>query len=57
MGLPIGLVIMFEVSVTLLVSAGLGLVGVCTVPLWTRGLGRVLRGQRHAMAAGFRETD
>jgi hypothetical protein len=42
-------------STTLLIAAGLGVLGLLAVPLWTRGLGRLLRGQRHAMATGFRD--
>jgi hypothetical protein len=37
--------------------AGLGTLGLCTAPLWIPGLSRLLHGQRHAMAAGFRDTD
>jgi hypothetical protein len=55
MGLPIGLVVGGGLSATLLVAAGLGLLGLVTVPLWTRGLGRLLWRQRHAMASGFRD--
>ncbi|WP_263807963.1 DUF5687 family protein [Salinibacter sp.] len=55
MGLPIGLVVGVGLSSTLLVAAGLGLLGLVTVPLWTRGVGRLLWRQRHAMAMGFRD--
>ena len=55
MGLPIGLVVGVGLSATLLVAAGLGLLGLVTVPLWTRGVGRLLWRQRHAMEAGFRD--
>ena len=55
MGLPIGLVVGGGLSSTLLVAAGLGLLGLVTVPLWTRGVGRLLWRQRHAMASGFRD--
>ncbi len=55
MGLPIGLVVGVGLSSTLLVAAGLGLLGLVTVPLWTRGVGRLLWRQRHAMEAGFRD--
>jgi hypothetical protein len=54
MGLPVGLVVGTGLSTTLLIAAGLGVLGLLAVPLWTRGLGRLLRGQRHAMATGFR---
>jgi hypothetical protein len=52
--LPIGLAMGLGMSPTLLVVAGLGVLGLGTAPFWTRALGRVLRWQRHAMAAGFR---
>jgi len=55
MGLPVGLVVGVGLSTTVLVAAGLGLLGVLTVPLWTRGVGRLLWRQRHAMATGFRD--
>ncbi len=55
MGLPVGLVVGVGLSTTVLVAAGLGLLGLLTVPLWTRGLGRLLWRQRHAMASGFRD--
>ncbi|WP_103028403.1 DUF5687 family protein [Salinibacter altiplanensis] len=55
MGLPIGLVVGVGLSPTLLVAAGLGLLGLVTVPLWTQGVGRLLWQQRHAMASGFRD--
>jgi hypothetical protein len=55
MGLPVGLVVGVGLSTTLLIVAGLGTLGLLAVPLWTRGLGRMLRGQRHAMATGFRD--
>ena len=55
MGLPVGLVVGTGLSTTLLIAAGLGVLGLLAVPLWTRGLGRLLRGQRHAMATGFRD--
>jgi hypothetical protein len=54
MGLPLGLVVGIGLSTTLLMMAGLGAVGIATAPLWTRGLGRILHAQRHAMATGFR---
>lgn len=57
MGLPIGLWTVLGTSWTLIVVAGLGLVGIATVPLWTRGVGTLLHRRRHALAAGFRETD
>lgn len=53
--LPIGLVLLFDASTVLLVAAGLGILGLAMAPLWTRGIGKALRWQRHAMAAGFRE--
>jgi hypothetical protein len=34
--------------------AVLGLVGLAAAPIWTREIGGLLRRQRHAMAAGFR---
>jgi hypothetical protein len=55
MGLPAGLVVGVGLSTTLLIVAGLGTLGLLAVPLWTRGLGRLLWGQRHAMATGFRD--
>ncbi len=55
MGLPIGLVVGVGLSTTLLLVAGLGAIGVATAPLWTHGLGRLLQGQRHAMAMAFRD--
>jgi hypothetical protein len=54
MGFPVGLVVGVGLSTTLLIVAGLGTLGLLAVPLWTRGLGRLLREQRHAMATGFR---
>jgi hypothetical protein len=56
MGFPIGLVAGLGLDTTLLVVAGVGGLGLVTAPLWMRGLGVLLRRQRHAMAAGFRET-
>jgi hypothetical protein len=55
MALPLGLVIGIGESITMIVIAGIGAVGVVLAPLWTRGLGRLLRGQRHAMVTGFRD--
>ena len=55
MGLPVGLVMGVGLSTTLLVAAGLGALGLVTVPLWTRGVGGLLWRQRHAMASGFRD--
>lgn len=55
MGLPVGLVMGAGLSTTLLVAAGLGALGLVTVPLWTRGVGGLLWRQRHAMASGFRD--
>jgi len=55
MGLPFALAVGAGVETTLLVVAGLGTVGLLTVPVWTRGLGRVFHWQRHAMASGFRD--
>jgi hypothetical protein len=57
MGVPVGMVIGIGLPTTLFVAAGLGTLGLGTAPLWIRGLGRLLRGQRHAMAAGFRDTE
>ena len=39
----------------LLFVGGLGIVGLGAAPFWIRGLGRMLRRQRHAMATGFRD--
>jgi hypothetical protein len=55
MGLPIGLVVGVGLSTTLYVAAGLGALGLATAPLWTRGIGGMLRAQRHAMATGFHD--
>jgi hypothetical protein len=57
LGLPIGLTIGLGKPTALLVGTGLGVLGIATAPLWTRGLGQLLYGQRYAMAAGFRETE
>ncbi|WP_263785681.1 DUF5687 family protein [Salinibacter grassmerensis] len=54
-GIPVGLVLVTSLQTTLIVVAGLGLLGAGAAPLWTRGLGAFLWQQRHAMAAGFRE--
>jgi len=55
MGLPLGLAVGIGLRPTLLLVAGFGAVGVGTAPFWTRGMGRLLQRQRHAMAAGFRD--
>ncbi|MFB6098747.1 MAG: DUF5687 family protein [Salinibacter sp.] len=55
MGLPLVLAVGMGLRPTLLVLAGLGVLGLGTAPLWTRGVGRMLHGQRHAMATGFRD--
>lgn len=55
--LPAGLVFWLGEGRGILVVAGLGLLGVATVPVWTRVLGGLLWRQRYAMAAGFRKTD
>jgi hypothetical protein len=57
MGLPMGLVIGLGKPMAVLVGAGLGALGITTTPFWTRGLGRLLRWRRHAMAVGFRDTE
>lgn len=57
LGLPVGLTIGLGKPTALLVGTGLGVLGIATVPFWTRGLGQLLRWQRHAMAAGFRDTE
>jgi hypothetical protein len=57
MSIPLGLTVGFGKPMASLVGAGLGILGIATAPLWTRGLGRLLHGQRHAMATGFRETE
>ena len=57
LSLPMGLTIGLGKPTALLVGAGLGVLGIATAPLWTRGLGQLLYGQRHAMAAGFRDTE
>ena len=57
MFLPMGLVAGLGLDTTLLVVAGVGALGMVTAPLWTRGLGALLRRQRYAMAAGFRNTE
>jgi hypothetical protein len=56
MGFPMGLAIGLGKPTAVLVGTGLGVLGIATAPFWTRGLGRLLYGQRHAMAAGFRNT-
>ena len=56
MGFPMGLVAGLGLDATLLIVAGIGGLGIVTAPLWMRGIGALLRRQRHAMAAGFRET-
>jgi hypothetical protein len=55
--LPMGLAAGLGLNTTLLVVAGVGTLGIVTAPLWMRGIGTLLRRQRHAMAAGFRETE
>ncbi len=55
MGGPVALAMGMGVDTTLFVLGGGGAVGVGAAPFWTRGLGRVLHGQRHAMATGFRD--
>ncbi|MFB6230574.1 MAG: DUF5687 family protein [Salinibacter sp.] len=55
MGLPLALAVGVGLGPTLLVVAGLGALGLGTAPFWTRGLGRLLHRQRHALAAGFRD--
>jgi glycine/D-amino acid oxidase-like deaminating enzyme len=57
MFLPMGLVVALGLDTTLLVVAGVGALGIVTAPLWGRGVAALLRQQRHAMAAGFRETE
>jgi hypothetical protein len=57
MFLPMGLVAGLGLDTTLLVVAGVGVLGIVTASLWMRGIGALLRRQRHAMAAGFRETE
>jgi glycine/D-amino acid oxidase-like deaminating enzyme len=57
MFLPMGLVVALGLDTTLLVVAGVGALGIVTAPLWGRGIAALLRRQRHAMAAGFRETE
>ena len=55
MGLPIGLTLVTSFQTTLIVVAGLGLLGIGTTPVWMQGLGALLWRHRYAMAAGFRE--
>jgi hypothetical protein len=57
MGLPLGLTPWLGVSSILLLAAGLGGLGIAAIPLWTRWIGELLHRQRHAMAAGFRNTN
>jgi len=54
---PLGLFFGAGIRPALWTLARVGMVGLCTAPLWIRGLGGLLRGQRHAMAAGFRDTE
>jgi len=54
MGVPLILFFWIGRSAALTTIAGTGALGLTTAPLWTRALGRLLRGQRYAMAAGFR---
>ena len=54
MALPVGLWVVLGRTGTLASVAALGALGIALSPFWTRGLGRLLHGQRHAMAAGFR---
>ena len=55
--LPVGLAAGLGLDLTLLVVAGIGVVGIVTAPLWGRGIAALLRRHRYAMAAGFRETE
>jgi hypothetical protein len=57
MGPPAGLAAGLGLDTTLLIVAGVGVLGIVTAPLWTQWVGRLLRRQRYAMAAGFRETE
>ena len=54
MGVPLILFFWIGRSAALTTIAGTGALGLTTAPLWTRALGRLLRRQRYAMAAGFR---
>jgi hypothetical protein len=57
LGGPLGVLAWLGGEATLWGVAGVGALGLGTAPLWTRALGRLLRRHRHAMAAGFRETE
>ena len=55
MTLPVGLWVGLGRSVALVTVLALGALGVALSPVWTRGIGRLLCRQRHAMASGFRD--
>jgi hypothetical protein len=56
MGLPFGVGFAIGPTPMLWGVAGLGLLGLVAVPLWTRWIGELLQRRRHVMAAGFRNT-
>ena len=55
--LPFGVGLLIGPAPMLWSVAVLGLVGLAAAPIWTRGIGGLLQRQRHAMAAGFRDTE
>lgn len=50
---PVLSVLLFSITEALAILAGLGVTGLCLSPLWIRGIGNLLRRQRHVMVEAF----